>query len=209
MKIDKVKILTAKLTKAAISGLILIVVISGVAYFVDAEVQNIDKENKKLNREISSIKREKNNYSKKLGLANEYISQYEKIKTEFENERLSLNRKIVRNKLNALKEKHKIADLQVNISPAKAIAEKELKKKNIDVQTSPINISLKAFTDIDVYNFIHDLSKEMPGFVVVKTFNIYRNSDLGKNNLIAISRGSKPTIVTSDIALDWVGIKND
>lgn len=75
------------------------------------------------------------------------------------------------------------------------------------VVSSDVNISVKAYSDADIFNFVHALTNDFPGYVQVRTFKIKRDNQVSKPVLRQIAAGKDSYLVDAEVAFVWYDLK--
>lgn len=90
-----------------------------------------------------------------------------------------------------------------SIQPATIIQDEEAAKANYDIVASPINVEIKAMSDIDVYRYIALLTSRFPGHVSLDSLSIKRASDITSVALRSIANGGSPPLVEANVLATW------
>jgi multidrug resistance efflux pump len=79
----------------------------------------------------------------------------------------------------------------------------EAQKAEHKILVSPVNITIEAVDDIDVYRYLYLLEQFFPGHVSIENMTMERKAEITGTVLRAIATGSNPQLVTADIHLTW------
>lgn len=74
----------------------------------------------------------------------------------------------------------------------------------VRLQAMPITIELDAVIDADIFAFLGRLPAELPGFVVLRTLDLSRQTAALDIVLGRFAEGERPAVVTGTAELDWV-----
>ena len=103
--------------------------------------------------------------------------------------------------LDSLKEKYYFVDFEPKMSKP-ILLEEKYKGSAIAVESSNIKINLRAYSDVDVMLFLHDLSSNFPGYFKIDSYLIKLEQDIGQI-LPQVAKGREVTAVYAEIECSW------
>lgn len=74
------------------------------------------------------------------------------------------------------------------------------------IVSSVVKLNFVAVTDIDVYAFLLELFKKLPGFAVLREFNIVKLSDLDDEKIKEIYEGVNHYFVKVEMSFEWMDL---
>lgn len=89
------------------------------------------------------------------------------------------------------------------IKPGIIEENEEAKKSNYKLLSSPIDITVEAFDDSDIYNYLYILEQKFPGHLSVDKMSMTRVTDISGPVLRAIATGANPVLVKATISMSW------
>lgn len=79
----------------------------------------------------------------------------------------------------------------------------ELEKIGAELFERSVKIDIRAIDDADIYYYVSNLSKELPGYIKLKDLDISRKMKFNEDILKAIIRGEFPVVIEATLAFDW------
>jgi hypothetical protein len=101
-----------------------------------------------------------------------------------------------------LEEKHRVKGMNITLSTPELRSDFS-EAKFVNVQMSNLSLVFMTYTDIDAYNFISDLQKELPGYVQVKTLSIIGVNEISEEIIRGLQTGDTRDIVSVKVDLLW------
>ncbi|MBK6895189.1 MAG: hypothetical protein IPH06_01165 [Alphaproteobacteria bacterium] len=89
------------------------------------------------------------------------------------------------------------------INPGIIEENEEAKKSNYKLLASPIGITVEAFDDADIYNYLFILEQKFPGHLSVDQMSMSRVTDISGPVLRSIATGQNPVLVKATIKMSW------
>lgn len=90
-----------------------------------------------------------------------------------------------------------------SVKPGSFESSSAAEKANHRVLSSPIEISIQAMDDVNIYRYLYILERVFPGQVLIDDMSITRNFDVNGPLLRSITLGESPAIVEADLKLSW------
>jgi hypothetical protein len=85
----------------------------------------------------------------------------------------------------------------------------ELVSGELNLWKTPGNIELKVLQDKQFYQFLEKLQQELPGLVIIKSFEVKRVSPLTSEILKQVSAGKAPSLFEGKIEFEWTHLSTD
>lgn len=96
-----------------------------------------------------------------------------------------------------------IISADFSVRPGAVWENEEANKSSHVLLISPIEISIKALDDIDVFKYIYLLEQSFPGYISTQDIVLSRNGTINDTTLRGIASGANPPIVEANIKLAW------
>ena len=113
------------------------------------------------------------------------------------------DRILARERFDTMQRLSKIISARYEIRAANIIADESAEKTGFVVMESPIQVSLSAIDDLDVYRFIYYLNYGFPGHITINNLDIERKAEITPTILKQIGTGAPPEIVSAKLDLEW------
>lgn len=129
-------------------------------------------------------------------------SLYEKLeKRHFIGEQ---DRVLAREIFNQMQRQSKLLSIKYQIKSAGIWEITDVTDDKQALMVSPIEITIEALDDVDVYRFVYYLSNLFPGKISIKTLKMERPIRLTPERLRSISLGNIDTLIRATINADWI-----
>ncbi|MCB1681020.1 MAG: hypothetical protein H6858_03485 [Rhodospirillales bacterium] len=102
-----------------------------------------------------------------------------------------------------IQEESHVVSAVATIKPGAIEENQEAKKSNYKLLVSPVEITIQAFDDSDIYNYLFILEQKFPGHLSVDQMSMYRAIDISGPVLRAIATGANPVLITAKINISW------
>jgi hypothetical protein len=201
--IDERRYKNAVIVKVVISVVILGVFIFSTIYFGKGK-EGYKKQNKKYSSQIRDYKFKLANFNKKTKDINKALPIWERLQEEgkdFKGLKISESRKI----LEELKVKYNFSKLEVKLSKPELL-KKEFKGKVVGVESSNIKISISAYLDVHLFQFIEELKRDFPGYIRINSYSFTLIKEIDEDFLEEMGT-KKTTPITAEVDLDWRDLK--
>ena len=132
---------------------------------------------------------------------------YEKLVRDSELRDLVLNRKNISQLLDRLKEKYRLSDVSIIISPLTEQLEDPFVQKTGIVVTGDISIEMRALSDAHVFAFTKELLREFSGYLNVQSLVINRQGSISEELLREILQQGHSEFVTASLKFEWMGLR--
>ena len=96
-----------------------------------------------------------------------------------------------------------IVSAVANIRAGEVEDNEEAKKAEHAILSSPIEVSLEALSDTDVYKYIYLLDRFFPGHVTLDEIELERTSEITGAILRSIASGGNPVLVKATLKMTW------
>lgn len=73
-------------------------------------------------------------------------------------------------------------------------------------QRTGATLDFEAMSDLHVYSFLNDLSRNAPGIVRVTSMSVVRSNDMTPQMIAQMVGGLAPNLVKASVTFDWIGI---
>ena len=155
-------------------------------------------------QKVKDYKLKISNFNKKTRNITESLEIWDKLGGEemyFEGVRISMVKEI----LDDLKIKYRFKELDIKMSKP-MILENEYKGKMIAVESSKIDMMIRAYSDVDIMLFLHDLNNISPSYLIIDSYFIKLELPL-KQVVEKLSSGDDVSSVYAEIKIYWKELK--
>lgn len=162
------------------------------------------KELRKNNREISKLSNDldelKNGMEEFKGRQDEFVSirdQYDFFNPQ--------DRVQARRQLNVIRDLSRVTSAQYNIRPAVTEEKQSLRDAGYKLLNTPIEFTLKAIEDKDIYTYLYHLNYSFPGVLIIDEVSISRDAEVTQPLLRDIGTGREDirSLVTARVTTSW------
>ena len=109
-----------------------------------------------------------------------------------------------RDRILAAQKFSRVLTASYDIKPAETDgASEKLKLAGQAVLSTPVEITVEAVDDIDLYNFVSLIKNGLPGYVAINSMEISRVHDLDEGALRDIANGAPPALINGKISYTW------
>lgn len=201
-KLNKVKKQT--IIHLAILVISSITVVLSIVYFQNIS-KSRDKKFKDYSQELTEISKKIQSIEQRARVIGDYVELWENLPENKKNlEPIDLT--TFKDALNLALKDNYLFNTTLNISKPVSLSG-IFNKKTVSVQAVPVTISFESIVDGNIFTFIEDLRKDLPGYVVVESIDMVQAVDsINRNMLKDISKGNFPSIVTGNISMYWFKI---
>lgn len=105
--------------------------------------------------------------------------------------------------LETLRNKHRITGLEYQILPAAILQLGSEEVAGAELVTSNIILSLRGFMDKDLVEFADAVRRELPGHVVVESFEMSKLAQPNAASLARIRAGAGADMVSGKVTMSW------
>lgn len=209
MKISsgKMKRMMKQLLRAAVNLLIFAAGTGLLLGFMMWREESIKDEIKQLtnrNRQTVSEIRQKTERGER---AKNTLALYDRLTKDSDVESLSLNKDRITDRLNRLKEKYRLRDLSIRISPVSERPEPLFAKKTGTIITTKIELDFSAITDAHAFAFTKEVLDSFSGYLNLRSFSVERPLNLDSVYIEATLAEGKTDFVRGTLIFDWLGLR--
>jgi cell division protein FtsL len=118
-------------------------------------------------------------------------------------------------KLDTISQEHNIYNPVIKVSFPENLTNGIFAMSTTDIVCSSVNLSFFAISDIEALLFISELTKSLPGYVVIKKLSIQKLKKYSESDLAKISSGEGSGAISSQVDFYWyvykpkTDLKND
>lgn len=210
VKVNKKNKINRLFTRIIIYGCVTIfflMLLFAIILFYKTKQNSFQQEMNVLNRENEVIRVQINDIVSKSITAKNYIKIWNEDFTEDEKKLNGINLDEIKKQVQKLAEDSHIINVSVNFSPL-ILIEDSFGKQNINVLTTLLTIDFSTITDIDFFNFLESLKKELKCFKIVQEVGLKRVKKVDEDFLKILNNGSIPAGVEGSIAMRLYGLEN-
>ncbi len=165
----------------------------------------------KIKSEIIAQEGKYNKTREGLGAATLLLDVYKDIRkdrhiqTEFVDD-ITSRIKEAREPLQFLKDKYRLSQLDITITPPTAMKEAFLKRENYIANASKVTLRFSGLTDELVLSFVHELFDEFPGYVSITSLDLEKVGDINEQTVATIKTGVFPILVKGILVFEWIKV---
>ena len=160
-----------------------------------------------LNRENEAIQIQIDDIVSKSITAKNYIKIWNEDFTADERKLDGINLDEIKKQILELAENSHIINVSVKFSPL-ILIDGSFGKQNINVLTTLLTINFSSITDIDSFNFIESLKKQLKCFKIIQEVSLKRVKKVDENFLKILNNGNIPAGVEGSIVMRLYGLEN-
>ncbi len=181
-------------------------------YYYAVSIPKIESDKKALRKNSAEISELSQNLEElKAGIA-QFLKQEEEFK-QLEKKGFfdPQDRVQARKKLNYIRDMSGVITAQYTIKPAGDQVNEQVKAAGHKILDTPMEFSLDAIEDADIYRFIYYLNYGFPGQITIKDITMTRNEDITIPKLKQIGLGLEPMtpFISAKITANWRTIVPD
>ena len=105
--------------------------------------------------------------------------------------------------ITTIQEKSRVLSARYKIQPVEIEDNKKAEDVSHQLISTPMEFTLEALEDKDIYDFFFMLTEGFPGHIEVQAFNVERKSNITQPMLRRIGSGVYDPIVTASIKVVW------
>jgi hypothetical protein len=203
MKISTIK-------KALIKQTLVISVIIAAAFgglwYLSSMDEEYDGKINQLRTQAGNVTRQVMDLSSEYTKVTSVMDVYSEIKKKEENKMLVVNKETLRDAILAPKSKYPFDDLEVKMDAVKALEGEKYKKDTGFIESSNATVSLKALSDLDIFDLIQSLQSSFSG-IKFTSLKISLAKELDSGSLIAIKDTGFAPIVNGKINFTLFGMR--
>lgn len=185
-----------------------IVISGGVAFGVASFADSTAQKKTAMESEITGITGQIQSITDQMQKSGASSAKFLEVFGARSEDQFEVNRKEARNLLAKLREKYRLASLNLTISPEKLNEDPAYQNVQSKVYNSDIKVDAGAMSDVHFFSFVDEMIKTMPGMLRIRSFTLERNRNVEKAVYNEISAGGKPELVKGSIQMDWEGFEN-
>ena len=108
-----------------------------------------------------------------------------------------------KNLLSAIQDDAKVVSAVVSVKSGIVMDDSEAEKANHKILFSPIEITLEAFDDASIYEYLTIAEERFPGHLSLDAIKIQRTRDVSSPVLRAIASGANSVLITAEVIMSW------
>ena len=202
MHIKKLKI------KLSIKILVILSLITVCFFFTSNEYEKLSLLDRKKTSEdlrLKKIKDKINHFNTKTEDIANALATWKYVTSEVQHFK-GLQLRKAKDLLDEMKTKHNLNQLDIKLSKPE-IQKGRLKGVKVGVESTTLQLKIRCYSDIQIFNFLYDLLIMLPGYPQTIKLSINKSHDLNETNLYRIARDSRFSPVLSEIDIRWNDLK--
>jgi hypothetical protein len=189
---------------AMLAGLIAFVLVTAYANFYVFQPQA-----KSAASRLSSVRSEENELRSAIDVMRGEQSTFDQQRSLFEKLQKrqfigEQDRVLAREIFNQMQRQSKLLSIKYQIRSAGIWEIADVTDDQQALMVSPIEITIEALDDVDVYRFVYYLSNLFPGKISIKSLKLERPTRLTPERLRSISLGNVDTLIRASIKAEWI-----
>ncbi len=113
------------------------------------------------------------------------------------------NRRMAEQVFNQIQRRSGVSKAIASVDKGRLEDNEEAQKAGHKILISPMEVTIEAVDDIDIYNYLHLVENYFPGYVTIEGVSIRRDANVTGAVLQSIASGSNPALVGADIRMSW------
>lgn len=203
----KVSIIRKSLIKQSAVALILLMLSYGVVWYVEFLNYENDKSINYLRMQVDNLTRQSIDLSSEYSKVTNIIDEYNEIKNKQENNRLDVNKLVLRNVMASARSKYYLDNMEVKMDEIKPLDDNQYKRDSVFVEYSNVSVKANSLSDSDVFGLIQELQNYFVGVKVI-SLRIKRLKELDEPSLIAIKDTGFTPMVESNFTFTLFGLRS-
>lgn len=203
----KVSIIRKSLIKQSAVALILLMLSYGVVWYVESLNYENDKSINYLRMQVDNLTRQSIDLSSEYSKVTNIIDEYNEIKNKQENNRLDVNKLVLRNVMASARSKYYLDNMEVKMDEIKPLDDNQYKRDSVFVEYSNVSVKANSLSDSDVFGLIQELQNYFVGVKVI-SLRIKRLKELDEPSLIAIKDTGFTPMVESNFTFTLFGLRS-
>lgn len=169
--------------------------------YVQPEKQKVERQLNSIQRSVSSVQGD----LQKMGVEFEQLAEqqdrFDKLKEDgfFSNQ----VRSDVKNLLTIIQTDSGVVSATANVRSGVVVDDEQAKKSMHRVLTSPIEITIEAFSDASIYKYLQLVEERFPGHIQVDKIVMTRKREISSVILRAIGDGANIALIAAEVQLTW------
>lgn len=135
------------------------------------------------------------------------MTLYKDISKKQEEKKLSISKLLLRDTISAARTTNHLNNLDVKMDEIKKLDGDKYKRETTIIESSNVNISLDALSDLDVFGLIQALENEFWG-TKFTSLTITKSQELDDNVLLTVRNSGFSPVVNAKIGFTVFGIQN-
>lgn len=201
----------AKLTSTIISLSIILIILISSTFFI---FQNFIKSRENLSLEINNLRRKEQSLINQIAdlesqsaNAQRYITMWREEFTEAQKSKNGISIDLATELLKNISKNHNVTDLQITFS-SPAVLSGIFDRQSIRVSSTLITMRFNTITDINVLNFIQDIEKQIPNFMILTELKMTRTRKINEEYFDLLKRGNIVPTLKVELRIRWYGISS-
>ena len=182
---------------------IVLLLIGGVFLMTGAAEKKAKKEVKGIKSQINSAQEKIDKFESKLNETNRYSLIYDKLPEKFKSTReikISEANEII----SKAKDRNNISSISVKINVPQKSETATHTMNRIATYVTKGSISFGTYYDVDALNFISDLKRSFPGYLILTEVTLKKaKKEISGQDLIDISKGEEVKIIDGAVKFIW------
>jgi hypothetical protein len=191
----------SKISRAStVLGLSLLMAVASSKFYYDASAKSEQRE-----QALQLVKMGLINMEQEIKKAEEAL----KIWSEIKDQHKKLNGLEIESAkfvMDKLKLQNSLTSMQVNLSNPEPWPT-EFTTTQVEVMNSDVKIGFSTFKDADTFNFLYDIARNLPGYVLIDNISISAIDRITEEDIIKIKAGQLNKVITADVNFKWLDFK--
>lgn len=181
----------------------------GVIAFIGSSIlESMQDDRNKLQSQNANLVTQNTQIQERIKKASTSIELYQVLVKTNKQREFNINRETGRNIFTALRQKY-----HLNLTGNNAfgqiyeLTDEQFKKKTAQVVASDADLSFESASDELVFQFLFELYRRLPGFMVIDSMQLSKKAEITNQTLVDIGAGKFPSLVDARIHFKWIGLK--
>jgi len=205
MKYEAIK---RKLITESSVTMALLAVIGALTYFLGTIYEESDRKKNEMQTQVASVTNERQSLENKYQKIHQNFDLYRYLMEKNQTNGLSVDRQILRAKVEEFKTRYFLNDLSITMGPVQELTGSPYRYKSSVMVASELTIDFDTLTDEDIFSFTKALEEELPGGLKITRFTLSRESKVTDEALRTIAKDGQFSMVKGEVRFRWLGIKS-
>ena len=203
---DKLRRLKKQLIRQSIISLAILSCIGGAYYGINHYNSSLEQKHTEAERKLRKARTDIAQLEQKFNIYESSFSAFRNIKEQYDQNIFTVNLDDAQSSLNALRQKHRITNLNVDITPRELFNPAKAKYVGFNAIFREVTLTFSALSDAHIYAFTDAIADKFSGFIRFTHADIRRARPVSPTIIKEIQRGSAPSMAEATIRFLWIGI---
>lgn len=188
-------------------GAFIALILGGGLFYNNYAKKSFRENVQKINSDTSSLENKTNELIGKQKEITKYVNIWRKL-PDNKKDLQGIDMDEVNNLFSVLAKKHLITNVDIKVNLPQKVNGGIFNTKKIDVYYTRAILTYNSLNDVNAIKFAKDFLNLIKGYNVVASINISKGNALSSQDLISISKGKFPKLLSVKVDFHWYSFKN-